>query len=448
MSLDSARVIWSEGLFLRPHHFQQLERYLESLVQSRLSGTEVADYGFLSLQINTPLLLQGKVGLVNGTGVLPDGTPFDVTSEVCDLKPFDVTEALRGEVLYLTAMLRHPGVKTVSLGAGDDPAAARTRYTARDVKVADSIAGFDGEADLKVGALQLSIGPRDSLDGLMTSMPFARIVERRADGGVVLDDKFVPPLLDIAAHPRTRLWLDELLGIVRQRADSLAEMVVGSPTLGVGDSTDFLLLLLCNRYDPLLAQMRNTRPLHPRDFFNEMLKLAGECATFGRENRRVPALPAYAHGGFAECFEPVYDEIRAAILQPVSRNAVRIVLREVRPATYLAEVNDPLLISNGFFILAATSQDRKDLLRIPTQVKIGPTDKLMSLVDYNLPGIPIEALQSAPRQIPNQAKYTYYRLDSHSAFWKAIEESRRFGLYVAGEKEMDGLEMHLWAIRQ
>jgi type VI secretion system protein ImpJ len=29
---DKNRVVWSEGLFLRPQHFQQQERYLEAFI--------------------------------------------------------------------------------------------------------------------------------------------------------------------------------------------------------------------------------------------------------------------------------------------------------------------------------------------------------------------------------------------------------------------------------
>ena len=34
-----SKVVWAEGLFLRPHHLQQSDRYLEHLVESRGSGT-------------------------------------------------------------------------------------------------------------------------------------------------------------------------------------------------------------------------------------------------------------------------------------------------------------------------------------------------------------------------------------------------------------------------
>ena len=32
------KVLWSEGMFLTPHHFQQADRYTESLISRRLSA--------------------------------------------------------------------------------------------------------------------------------------------------------------------------------------------------------------------------------------------------------------------------------------------------------------------------------------------------------------------------------------------------------------------------
>ena len=34
-----SKVLWSEGLFLRPHHLQQNDRYLERLVENRARHT-------------------------------------------------------------------------------------------------------------------------------------------------------------------------------------------------------------------------------------------------------------------------------------------------------------------------------------------------------------------------------------------------------------------------
>ena len=101
MSIDNARVIWSEGLFLRPHHFQQQERYVEALMDSRLEPLYSSAYGFTRLAIDGPLLLQGKLTLTSAQGLLPDGTPFNIPSDAVRLQPLDVPENVRDEVVYL-----------------------------------------------------------------------------------------------------------------------------------------------------------------------------------------------------------------------------------------------------------------------------------------------------------------------------------------------------------
>lgn len=446
MPLDTARVIWSEGLFLRPHHFQQLERHFESLVDARLNHATTAQHGFLSLQIDRALLLQGKVHIAAGVGLFADGTPFELPAATCLLKPFDVPDGARDQIVFLSAVLRVAGTKTVAFEASAH-ATRRTRYAAVDATVADNVVGFDTPAELKVGALNLTLGLHDALDGSMTALPVARVIERRADGSVLLDEKFVPPLLDIAAHPRSRAWIDELHGLVRQRADALAQRMGSAQASGVGDTSDFLLLLMCNRHEPLLAQLRQTTPLHPMALFHELLKLAGECATFGREGRRPPELPLYQHLALADCFEPVVDEVRRAMTAVFDQNAVRIPLRDIGKGVFRADVPDPRLITNGFLVLAASSQWPAERLRsaIPAQVKVGPTDKLRDLVMLNLPGIKLDVLQYPPRQIPFHANFCYFQLEANNPLWASIELSRAMGLYVAGEPP--ALEMQLWAIR-
>ena len=72
------RVVWAEGLFLRPQHFQQAERYFERLMSQRLESLAPYGAGFTKLQIDHELLKIGKIGLVAAEGVFPDGTPFNM----------------------------------------------------------------------------------------------------------------------------------------------------------------------------------------------------------------------------------------------------------------------------------------------------------------------------------------------------------------------------------
>ena len=71
------RVIWSEGMFLRPHHFQQHDRYLENLLESRCAPMKAYSWGITDFKIDNDLLSQGKIALSVCQGILPDGTPFE-----------------------------------------------------------------------------------------------------------------------------------------------------------------------------------------------------------------------------------------------------------------------------------------------------------------------------------------------------------------------------------
>ena len=51
MSWDN-KVVWSEGLFLRPQHLQQSDRYVEKLVRSRTAGLRGYGWGLTHLRLN------------------------------------------------------------------------------------------------------------------------------------------------------------------------------------------------------------------------------------------------------------------------------------------------------------------------------------------------------------------------------------------------------------
>ena len=44
------RVIWSDGLFLQPQHFQQQERYIERYVETRCQSLVPHSWGFTEIE--------------------------------------------------------------------------------------------------------------------------------------------------------------------------------------------------------------------------------------------------------------------------------------------------------------------------------------------------------------------------------------------------------------
>ncbi len=73
-----SKVAWSEGLFLRQHHLQQADRYVERLIETRVSPLGRYSWGFSELEIDRDLAQQNKFGLRRASGIFQDGTPFDL----------------------------------------------------------------------------------------------------------------------------------------------------------------------------------------------------------------------------------------------------------------------------------------------------------------------------------------------------------------------------------
>src|ERR1043165_6717517 len=94
------KVNWSEGLFLRPHHLQQGDRYLEHMLESRVRHDTPYPWGFAHVEIDRDLAQQSKFALRRATGVMPDGTVFDIPADSPLPAPVEVPEAAATHLVW------------------------------------------------------------------------------------------------------------------------------------------------------------------------------------------------------------------------------------------------------------------------------------------------------------------------------------------------------------
>ncbi len=85
MSWES-KVLWTEGLFLQPHHFQQADRYSEALVAGLAQRLTPYGWGVSSLEIDDQALKVGQFRLKGCAGLTQDGAVFRIP-QTDDLPP-------------------------------------------------------------------------------------------------------------------------------------------------------------------------------------------------------------------------------------------------------------------------------------------------------------------------------------------------------------------------
>lgn len=440
-----SRVVWSQGMFLQPHHFQQEARHVEHLVELRVRATGPHAWGFFELVLDEGLLALGRLGISRASGVLPDGTPFAIPDADVAPPPLDVPADARGETVYLAAPLARSGVTEVDFG--DAAATAPCRFRAVTEELRDHTNAADDPEPIQTGALDLRLLPARDAGDAWSALGVAHVVERRADRQVVLDRAYIAPQTRIEATSQLSATASLLHGLIRQRARLLASRL-GQSGHGVSEMGDFLMLQALNRAEPVFRQHAGAPHVHPADFHLACLQLAGDLSTFAAASRHPEDYPLYRHADLGATFAPLVRDLRHMLSLVLERNALQIELAERSHGVRTGVFPDPALGSQAGFVLAVNAQVPSEQLRqrFPTQSKLGPVDRIRDLVNLQLPGVALRPLPVAPRQLPFHAGCHYFELDRSGELWKQIERSGSLALHVAGD--FPGLEIELWAIRR
>ena len=439
------RVVWSQGLFLQPQHFQQQARFFEHLVDARTRAGAPYAWGFAELVLDEAQLAAGRVALTRCHGVLPDGTPFSMPDADALPPALEVGADVQNELIFLAAPRERFGATEVDYGDGaGDPMA---RFAAVEHELRDQTHAVDDPEPVQLGTLRLRLlRQRDATDAFAV-LGVVRVLERRNDGQVVLDRNYIAAQTRIEASGQLSTLAGLLHGLVQQRARALAGGM-GQLGHGVSEVADFLMLQLLNRNEPLLRQMAGAPSVHPWPFHLACAQLAGEMATFSRPERHPPEYPVYRHDDLQASFAPIVQDLREYLSAVIQRHAVPVELTERGHGVSTAVVADTELLRSATFVLAVRAQLPAEHVRqrFPTQSKLGPVDRIKDLVNLQLPGVVLRSLPVAPRQLPFHSGSHYFELERQGDLWKQIERSGSLALHVAGD--FPGLELELWAVRQ
>lgn len=89
-----SKVAWTEGLFLRPHHLQQSDRYAEHMLDERVRFASPYPWGFSELEIDQDVGQQCRFALRYGRGIFSDGTVFNFPADGTPPPAIDVPEEI------------------------------------------------------------------------------------------------------------------------------------------------------------------------------------------------------------------------------------------------------------------------------------------------------------------------------------------------------------------
>ena len=439
----SRKVVWSEGMFLRPQHFQQQERYLEFFSHSRSLAAEPYFWGFRELSLDFEALALGKISLLKAVGVFPDGTPFSFPGQDSMIDPLEGDTTCKDERIFLALAMRR--ALATELSFADDDVLAR--YTSEDSEITDTNSESGEPALAQVAHMRAKLLPESQISDSWLRLGVVHVLERRTDGTVIIDNRFIQPSITYGQSSLLHSMVDDIAGLLQQRGEALAARVLQPGRGGIAEVGDFMMLNIINRWQPKITHLRDHQILHPERIYGHLLELAGELSTFTRENRRPVAYPIYDHDDPSACFEAVVNDIRRSLSMVLEQNAIPIELHERQYGVRVGVIPDLNLVKQASFVLAVFADLPSDVVRtrFPTQVKIGPVEKIRDLVNLHLPGVRLNPMPIAPRELPYHANYNYFQLDTTNELWDQLQRSGGVALHIAGD--FPGLRVEFWAIK-
>lgn len=429
----NTRILWGEGLFLRPQHFQQQALFIESGIAQALRQCHAYPWGLRQVAIDPDALRGGILRLNRLDLVYQDGTWVEAPTA----GPLPLERTLDDIPQIGTQTVVYACLPTLNAFGGNsgEPEGGHAkppRYLVERQMIPDL---YTDALEAEVSALHANtrlLVEQENRDGHF-SIPVARI-GKNAAGTWVVDDEFVPPLLEIAGSPYLGMLLRRLLDILMVKSQALAathrERVKSVVEYGTSDIASFWLLHTVNRAYPLLSHHAAT-PTHPEVLYGLLAQLCGELMTFS-STLTLSDIPPYRHDDPTAVFGRLDTLIRELLETVVSNRYAVIPLANTKPSFFVGRLDSERLVENVDYYLSVTGEmPAAQLIEMaPMKLKAGSPDDVEKILNSALPGVRLVHATQTPAALPVRVGNHYFILEPQGQIFERMKKARSICIYV------------------
>jgi type VI secretion system protein ImpJ len=443
--------IWTEGLFVSQHHFQQQDRYHESLVRDRLEPLVHYDWGITELTVDDTALSANQFKLRKFRAVWPDGTVIacgdGTDNPVPPPRTFEQVWKSDAPKLEIFVGLPEDSENGATLSNDADTSAFR-RYTRVLESPNDTNTGTSPqELEWARPNLRVFFG-KERQDGFVT-IRVAELV-RQASGQPIVRDNYVPPVLRIDAAPFLVTGLQRVLKAMtarqRQLASERKQRQAGTIDFASADARRFWLLHTLNGAISPLTHMLDTLRVHPEETYLLLATLIGQLCTFASDADPVE-VPKFNYLELGDVFEPIFARVLSLLSGGIEDRYTEIPLEHRPDGMFIGKIPDPRLVTQEFFVaVKANIAEAIVRERIPAVLKMAGWNHIFEVVKQARHGVRVETEWKPPGALPIKPGLCFFRVRREGPFWDEITKSSTVALYVPTDADWSGATLNLYAL--
>jgi type VI secretion system protein ImpJ len=444
----SSKILWGEGLFLRPQHFQQQDRYHEQRLHQSVQALHPYAWGVNQIQIDRDALANNGLRLLELSLRFQDGEFYDAPGADDLPDPVDLSQLPQSQqtITYYAAL---PAFKAFggNFSDGNSGGNNAVRYLQNNQDTPDL---YTHAASAQLSYLKKTLRlvpefePRDSY----THFPLLRL-RRAATGGFELDASFVAPSLSVRSAPLLFLQLRRLLDALQAKVSALyghhREPSKHVIEFRSGDMSSFWLLHTASSAFASLTHYFQHPALHPERLYEQLLSLAGALMTFSK-SWTLADLPPYVHNDPGPGFATLHQIIRELLDTVISSRYFAIALREVKPSYHHGMLDSGKIDDKTtFYIAVSAAMPAAELVDVvPLRFKVGAPDDVDKFVLSAMPGVRLQHAPQVPAAVPVRPDAMYFSIEPKGQMYERMLQAQSISIYVPGG--MHDLKLELVAV--
>lgn len=440
------QLLWHQGLFLQPQHFQLSERYYQSLLTPLYRYQTPHMWGVADMEIQHTALGTKSFQLLAGEFIFPDTTHVVLPENaVVESRYFEDEWVEGGKPFTVYLGIRKwtdAGENVTVLKTGEPLSTVTSRFVApADPEEVRDLHQDGPSAQIKRLTHVLKIFWETEQDrfGDYEIIPLAQM--ERQGSEVVLSETFIPPCLTISASSGLKKIIREIRDQVSARGHQLEAYKRGrgihSADFGARDMVYLLAQRTLNRYIPGLIHLSDEKTVHPWMVYGLLRSLIGELSSFsntisvtGEAADGTSVVPGYQHRNLWECFSSAQGAI-TTLLDEITAGP-EYVFQLVYDGTYYCAELPPAIFEgkNRFYLVIETEQEQPGVLdSLAASAKLSSREQLPILIVRALPAIALKHLSAPPRELPRKANALYFQIDHHSDQWPIVQKGKNLALF-------------------